>query len=156
MENARSNDLPLPVSHPLYDERTVINYAERLEMEDKPSRGIRGSLLLLSNRTRPDISTAVSMLGKYHSDPGFQHWKALRNVLRYLKGTMDYGIYLPTGSLHCTIVAYSNAQWASDHEKRCSRSGYLLKINAGPIIWSSKLPTATALSATEAEFNAMS
>ena len=48
-----------------------------------------GSLLWLSNVTRPDISYAVSQVSKYKSNPGMEHWKAFKRILRYLKGTMD-------------------------------------------------------------------
>ena len=40
--------------------------------------------------TRPDITFAVGMLGRYQSNPGMDHWKAAKKVLRYLKGTKDY------------------------------------------------------------------
>ena len=54
---------------------------------------IIGSLLHLMNFTRPDIAYAVCRLSKYTHCPSDGHWKALLRVLRYLRGTMNYGIH---------------------------------------------------------------
>jgi hypothetical protein len=40
--------------------------------------------------TRPDISFAVGMVSRYQANPGQSHWKAVKKILRYLKGTTDY------------------------------------------------------------------
>ena len=50
--------------------------------------------MYLAYATRPDISFAVSKLIRFVSNPGDNHWVALERVLRYLKGTMNYGIHL--------------------------------------------------------------
>jgi hypothetical protein len=54
---------------------------------------IIGSLMYLASATRPDISFVESKLSRYMSNPGDDHWHALERVLRYLKGTMIYGIH---------------------------------------------------------------
>jgi hypothetical protein len=57
--------------------------------------------------TRPDISFAVGMLGRYQSNPGMDHWKAAKKVLRYLQGTKEYMfMYMRTKNLE--IKGYSN------------------------------------------------
>lgn len=109
----------------------------------------------MATRTRPDISTAVSMLGKFQSDPSPAHWKALKYLLRYVAGTTDFGLFLPSGKAKSDVQAWSDAYWARDHSKRRSRFGFLLAINRGPVIWSSKHHTATAESTTEADFSAL-
>lgn len=125
-------------------------------MEDKPFRSLLGALLYLSTRTRPDLATAVSMLGKYQSDPGPAQWKLLKQLLRYLRGTTKHGLNLPKASNKVKLDAWSDADWARDKGNRRSRSGYVLYVNSGPIIWSSKLHTSTALSTAESEFVALS
>ena len=40
--------------------------------------------------TRLDISFAVGMLGRYQSNPGMEHWKAVKKDMRYFQGTKDY------------------------------------------------------------------
>jgi hypothetical protein len=62
--------------------------------------------MYLANSTRPDIFDAVSKLSRFVKNPGDTHWGAIERVMRYLKGTMSYGIHysghdtvMPTGSL---------------------------------------------------------
>ena len=46
----------------------------------------------LSLFTRPDITYAVNFLSQFNNNPGYQHWITAKRVLRYLKGTTNYGI----------------------------------------------------------------
>ena len=95
------------------------------------------------------------MLGKFQADPGPTQWKYLQHLVRYLIATPEHGLYLKADQGRATLQAYSDADWAREEEKRRSRSGYVLYINSSPIIWSSKLQTATAQSTAEAEFFAL-
>ena len=68
--------------------------------------------MYLASATRPDISFSVSKLSRFVSKPGDVHWKALERVLRYLKGTANYGIHY-TG--HPKVLeGYSDSNWISD------------------------------------------
>ena len=51
-----------------------------------------GMLLYLSGWTRPDITFAVSNVARFCSKPTKEHWVAVKRILRYLKGTIDYGL----------------------------------------------------------------
>ena len=46
-------------------------------------------MLWIANGTRPDVAYAVSHVARYMSNPGTEHWNAVKRILRYLKGTMD-------------------------------------------------------------------
>ena len=59
-------------------------------MEKIPYANVVGSLMYVMLCTRPDISYAVGMVSRYQSNPGKAHWKAVKRILRYLKGTVDY------------------------------------------------------------------
>ena len=48
-----------------------------------------GSLMYAMTSTRPDIAFVVAKLSRFTSNPGRHHWKAVRRVFKYLKGTMD-------------------------------------------------------------------
>ena len=58
-----------------------------------PYRELLGKLLWVSQGTRPDITYAVSQCAEFSCNPKNAHWWALKKILRYLKGTIDYGIY---------------------------------------------------------------
>ena len=75
----------------------------------------------------------------------------MKSVIRYLIGTLDYGIMFPSGH-QASLEAWCDADWARDHHKRRSRSGYLITVAGGPVVWASRLQTLTAQSTTEAEF----
>ncbi|KAL6345514.1 hypothetical protein AAG906_017238 [Vitis piasezkii] len=55
-----------------------MNNIEREQMKKIPYASAVGSLMYAQTCTRPDISFAVGMLGRYQSDPGFEHWKAAK------------------------------------------------------------------------------
>lgn len=156
MVTCKPTRTPLPLAHPLYEQRCPTSDAEKLEMQDKPFRNLLGKLLYLANRTRPDLAAAVSLLAKYQSDPGPSHWTALKHLVRYVKGTTHYGILHPIGEVDDGLVVYCDADWGRDLEKRRSRTGYVAYYNSAPILWRSKLQSATATSTCEAEFAALS
>ena len=57
------------------------------EMKDVPYMNAVGSLMYLATTTRPDIAYAVGVLARFNSNPGIVHWKAVKHLFRYLKGT---------------------------------------------------------------------
>ncbi|KAL4342158.1 hypothetical protein GQ457_08G026470 [Hibiscus cannabinus] len=72
------------------------NEFEREQMKNIPYASVVGSLMYAQVCTRPDIAFAVGMLGRYQSNPGIDHWRAAKKVLRYLKGTKEYMLTLPS------------------------------------------------------------
>jgi len=110
-----------------------------------------GSLLYLLTGMRPNIAFAVSNVAKFSSNPTSKHWKAVKRILRYLKGTAGLGLlYLAsnTDELH----GYSDSDWAGDLDDRKSISGYLFRLSGAPISWRSTKQTSVALSTAEAEY----
>jgi hypothetical protein len=76
-----------------YDPSVLLRKNRRIARDQLTYSQIIGSLMYLASATRPDISYAVSKLSRFVSKPGDDHWRALERVLRYLKGTMTYGIH---------------------------------------------------------------
>jgi hypothetical protein len=65
--------------------------------------------MYFASATRSDISFAMCKLSRYMSNSGDDHWRALERVMRYLKGTMSYGIRY-TG--HPKVLeGYCDANW---------------------------------------------
>jgi hypothetical protein len=75
-----------------YDPSMLLRKNQRIVRDQLTYSQIIGSLMYLASATMPDISYAVSKLSRFVSKPGDDHWRALERVLRYLKGTMTYGI----------------------------------------------------------------
>ena len=81
---------------------------------------IIGSLLYLSLGTRMDIMLATTKLVKFASNPSNNHLKALKQVLRYLKGTKDYMLCYKQNIKpnNLRLIGYSDADWAGDKLSR--------------------------------------
>jgi len=121
-----------------------------------------GSLQYLATATRPDIAYAVNWLAAYTANPSFTHYGAAKCVLRYIKGTRNYGIMYHAhstrhvGSTDSNIFyGFSDAAFANADDRR-SISRYVYLSNGGAITWGSKKQTTIALSSTEAEYVALS
>src|SRR5271170_3957643 len=119
-----------------------------------------GSLMYSAVGTRPDLTFAVQKLAQFShkpsNKPSNKHWKAIKRVLRYVKGTLDLGITY-SGAKNANIVAegFSDADWASDRTDRKSILGYVFTLGGGAIAWSSKKQQTVTLSSTEAEYMAV-
>ena len=85
-------------------------------------RQIIESLMYLKN-TRPDICFAVNTLSQYLVQPRWVHLVATKHVMRYLKGTIDFGLYYD-GSHEYRLYGYTDADWArSVSDRRSTSSG---------------------------------
>ena len=113
------------------------------------------SLLYLSTKTRPDIAYAVGSVARFCARPTQQHWVAMKRILRYLKGTSNYGLSYK-GDIGGEITGYSDADWAGDITDRKSTSGYVFMQAGAAISWKSRKQSCVALSTAEAEYIALS
>ncbi|KAL0320291.1 UNVERIFIED_CONTAM: Retrovirus-related Pol polyprotein from transposon TNT 1-94 [Sesamum radiatum] len=90
--------------------------------KDIPYASAIGSLMYAQVYTRPDIAFAVGILGRYQSNPGLDHWRAAKKVMRYLQGTKDYMLmYRRTENLE--VVGYLDSDFAGCVDSRKSTSG---------------------------------
>ena len=84
-------------------------------------RQVIGSLMYLVN-TRPDICFAVNTLSQYMVAPRQVIWTATKHVLRYLKGTIGYGLsYVSDRKME--LLGYTDSDWAGSIVDRKSTSG---------------------------------
>ena len=94
-------------------------------MKNIPYASAVGSLMYAQACTRPDIAYAVGVLGRYQSNPGMDHWRAAKKVMRYLQGTKDYMLmYRHMDKLD--LVGYSDADFAGCVDSHKSTSRYIL------------------------------
>lgn len=145
---------PFPLSHPLYEVRYNHTVAEEQAMEGIPYRQVLGSLLFLSTRTHPTLR---------RRSPCWESWR--RRLHRYtgrpckassatLLVQKNYGVMLPFGG-NLLVKAWSDANWVRKNRKRRSRSGYIVTVGGGPVVWSSRRQSLTSQSTTKAEFFAL-
>ena len=118
------------------------------EVNDTMYRQTVGSLNYITI-TRPDISYSMSVLSRFMEKPLEIHWNATKEVLRYLKGTLDYGIKY-TDASDVELTGYSDSNWADNMDDRRSTTGYAFGIGFGIVSWSSKKFPTVSLCSTKA------
>ncbi|CAB3252424.1 unnamed protein product [Arctia plantaginis] len=117
-------------------------------MNQYPYQSLIGALMLLAVCTRPDITYAVNYLSQFNTNYNIEHWKAAKRVLRYLKGTSDYGlVYERTG---LPLFGVVDADWGGNTVDRRSYSGFAFILAGAPISWEARKQRTVALSSTEA------
>jgi len=123
-----------------------------------PYRRVVGLLMYLANTSRPDIAHSVGMVARYAADPKPEHHRAVIQILRYLRGTADFGLLFVEERdpevPQLSLVAYADADWAGCRDTRRSTTGWILTLGGGIIDWSSRKQTTVALSSCEAEYMA--
>ncbi|XP_019175670.1 PREDICTED: uncharacterized protein LOC109170993 [Ipomoea nil] len=137
---------PVPVSCPVPS--SVAPYADPTQY-----RSLAGALQYLTV-TRPDLSFAVNQICQHMHSPTTEHWAMLKRVLRYVKGTLHFGLFIrPSSSL--AVHAFSDSDWAGDPSDRKSTSGFAVFLGGNLISWSCRKQRTVARSSTEAEYKAL-
>ncbi|BBN68061.1 transposable element gene, partial [Prunus dulcis] len=139
-----------PVQNPIVPGFKITRDAEGESFDSTYYKQIIGSLMYLS-ATRPDMMYVVSLLSRFMEKPTELHYQAAKRVLRYLKGTVDYGLFYKKGKSN-ELVGFSDSDYAGDLEDRKSTSGHVFMLSSGAVSWSSKKQQVVTLSTTEAEF----
>ncbi|WJX45884.1 hypothetical protein P8452_32732 [Trifolium repens] len=105
-------------------------------------------------QSRPNISYVVGYISRFMSKPLKSHFLATKRILRYINGTIHYGVLFPYSSKreNLELVGFSDADWCGDKVERKSTSGYLFKFQGAPVSWCSKKQPIIALSSCEAEY----
>ena len=110
-----------------------------------------GSLMYAQVCTHPDLAYITGMLDRFQSNPGTDHWKAVKKVLHYLQGTKHYELmYKKYDSLE--VIGYSDADHAGCVDGRRSTSGYVVTLAGGAISWKSCKQSIATGSTMHAEF----
>jgi len=116
-------------------------------------RSLAGALQYLTF-TRPDIAYAVQQICLHMHDPREAHLVAAKRILRYLQGTLHFGLIIPR-SAPTQLVVYTDADWAGCPDTRRSTSGYAVFLGGSLVSWSSKRQPTVSRSSAEAEYRAV-
>ena len=132
MQDCRPGDTPVAKGDKFSLNQCPKGNLEIQEMQKIPYASAVGSLMYAQVCTRPDIAYIVGMLGRYLSNPGMDHWIAVKRVMRYLQKTKDYMLtYRKSEKLE--VIGYSDSDFAGCQDSRKSTSGYIYKLAGGPI-----------------------
>ncbi|XP_060971046.1 secreted RxLR effector protein 161-like [Cannabis sativa] len=97
-------------------------------MEEIPYAMVLECFMYVMVSTRPDIAHALSILSRFMSNPGINHWRALW-LLRYLRGTSNIGLTYKRIIEKVTLKGYVDADYASSKDTRRSTTSYVFQTN---------------------------
>jgi hypothetical protein len=106
------------------------------EIDPHLYRQLIGSLMYLVN-TRPDICYAMNVLSQFMNQPRQTHWIAAKHVLRYLRGTVGYGLRY-TSSVDLSLQGYANVDWAGSAVDWKSTSSCCFTLGSAMVSWCSR------------------
>jgi len=145
MENSNS------VKNPIVPETRLSKYETGDEVDATMFKQAVGSLMYLT-ATRPDLMYGVSLISRFMGNPKSSHWLAAKRILRYIKGTLDFGILYKKDSKNAGLVSYTDNNYSGDWDDRKSTSSFVFIMGSGAISWISKKQHVVSLSTTEAEY----
>ncbi|XP_075079974.1 secreted RxLR effector protein 161-like [Nicotiana tabacum] len=143
MSNAKAIETPTSPSATLDEDK------DGESVDETMYRGMIGSLFYLI-ASQPDIMFSVCKCARYQSSPKESHLTAVKCIIRYLIGTIDYGLWYECLNV-LDLKGFSDADFAGDKIYKKSTSGTCQLLEKFLISWHSKKQSCVALSTTEVE-----
>ncbi|KAL3524965.1 hypothetical protein ACH5RR_013337 [Cinchona calisaya] len=138
------------VGTPMCTSTKLTKDEEGNSVDEKYYKGMIGSLLYLT-ASRPNIMFAVCLCARFQSCPKESHLIAVKRIFRYLKGSMDFGLWYPKSSTF-DLISYSDADFAGCQIDRKSTSGMCYFLRNCLVSWFSKKQNYISLSTAEADY----
>ncbi|GJR95335.1 retrovirus-related pol polyprotein from transposon TNT 1-94 [Tanacetum coccineum] len=143
-----------PVDTPMVEKSKLDEDKEGKAVDPSQYHGMIGTLLYLT-ASRPDLQFAICMCARYQARPTEKHLHAVKRIFRYLRGTVNQGLWYPKDS-SIALTTFADADHAGCQDTRRSTSGSMQFLGDRLVSWSSKRQKSAAISSTEAEYIAMS
>ncbi|KAK9078427.1 hypothetical protein SSX86_002484 [Deinandra increscens subsp. villosa] len=143
-----------PCSYPMEHRLVLTSESGSKFVEATKYRQLIGSLRYLVH-TRPDLCLSVGIVSRFMQAPRDAHLAAVKQILRYVKGTIHYGIEYGAGG-DDKLIGYCDSTYASDPEDGKGTNGALFYLSDKVITWSTEKQQTVALSSCESEYMAAS
>ncbi|KAJ9550336.1 hypothetical protein OSB04_014381 [Centaurea solstitialis] len=131
---------------------------KRANMVDaKPVTTPLPPMLLLSPVVSPSMipPPTVNQVSQFLQAPTISHFQIVKRILRYVKGTMSFGLTFSRRKSPSTLLGYSDADWARCLETRRSTYGYSIFLGRNLVSWTAKKQPTISRSSCESEYRAM-
>ena len=162
MADSKAISTPMDVKVSLSKSQAPNNETDQQQMRNIPYQSAVGAVMYCMLGTRPDIAYSITTLSQFNQNPGLIHWQGVKRVLRYLKGTVNYGITYsgnPNQSSSLVILkevkaslsGYCDADWGGNPDRR-SISGYVFLLAGGAVSWAARKQPTISLSSVESEY----
>jgi hypothetical protein len=141
------------VAHPhLHQERLKLSRHSKAEKKDATLYcKLIGSLRYLVH-TCPDLIYAVGYLSRFMQWPMAEHMAALKRVLRYVAGMIDYSCFYRRGKGGAELISYNDSDYAGDIDDSHNTSGVLFFLDSSLVSWNSLKQRGVTMSSCEAEY----
>ncbi|GJV78631.1 retrovirus-related pol polyprotein from transposon TNT 1-94 [Tanacetum coccineum] len=139
-----------PVDTPMVEKSKLDEDKEGKAVDPSHYRGMIGTLLYLT-ASRPDLQFAICMCARYQARPTEKHLHAVKRIFRYLRGTVNRGLWYPKDS-SIALTAFADADHAGCQDTRRSTSGSMQFLGDRLVSWSSKRQKSAAISSTKAKY----
>jgi len=105
------------------EQRVKLMKGSKGEVDVTMYRSIIESLIYLVN-TRPDIAYAVGLVSRFMEGPTKEHWSAVKRIVRYISGTLNYGCKCISGKKEeLQLLGFSDSDHGGDMVNRRSTTG---------------------------------
>ena len=141
------------VSTPMVTALKLSKNDDSIEVNQTLYRSMIGKLQYVVH-SRPDIALDVGIVARFFANPRENHLMAMKRIMRYLKGTKEYGLYYKKNDKF-ELRAYIDADWAGNINDRKSTSGGAFFLGKRLVKWTSKKQSCTSQSTAEAEYVAI-
>ncbi|GJW69249.1 retrovirus-related pol polyprotein from transposon TNT 1-94 [Tanacetum coccineum] len=136
----------------LSQEKYIGKVLEKFNIKDAEGRSV-GSVMYTMVCTRPYIAHAVGVVSRFMSNPGREHWEAVKWLLCYLKGTSKATLYFSRKEV--VLEGFSNLDYGGCLDSGKSTTGYVFTVGGTTVSWMSRIQKCVAMSTTEAEYMAI-
>jgi len=120
------------------------------DVDHRLYKSMIGSLLYVT-ASRPNVIQEVGQVGRFQAAPKESHIIVVKRIIRYLKGTTEYGLWYPQGN-NLTIQAFKDEDWEGSIDDRKSTSGVAFYLGGCLVSWLKKKKTSISLSILEIEY----
>ena len=132
MDQSKKGFLPVLQGTRLSTAQCPTTAEDREKMSVVPYASDIGSIMYAMLCTRPDVNLAISLVGRYRSNPGKEHWTAVKNILKYLKRTKEMFLVYG-GDEELVVKGYVDAIFDTDLDDSKSQTGYVHILNGGAV-----------------------
>ena len=150
MQDSKKGLLPTRHGIILSKEQCPKTPQEEEDMRWIPYASTVGSLMYAMLCTRHDIFYAVGIVNRYQSNPGMDHWIAVKHILKYLRRTRDYMLVYSIRDQN--PIRYTDSDFKSNKDSRKSTSGLIFTLSGAVVVWRSIKQCSIADSTMEAEY----
>ena len=137
MDQAKKGFLPVLKGKPLSLTQYPVLASDKETMSNIPYASAIGSIMYAMLSTRPDVALALSLMSRFQSNPGMDHWTAVKNILKYLKRTRDMFLVYGGCEEELCVKGYVDASFDTDPDDSKSQTGYVFLVNGGAVSWGS-------------------